>query len=182
MASLYWLQIMNPVDQVEFLDQIERRLKHLEKYQIIIKVENQFRITPIGSLIGQYYIDLESGINIARYASSRVQSGFNLVYDLIKRITMFRDFPIRSSEKKIIKTKEILALVKKEENQSLIKVFAILYYKIQEKSLPVELLADSYIINHTFTRYWEYFKNIYQFMNGDNFFKNKKILFEEINF
>ena len=78
-----------------------------------------------------------------------------------------------SNEKKIIKTKEVITFTQKEENQSILKVFAILYYKIQDKQLPVELLADSYVINHTFTRYWEYFKAIYRFMNGEVFFSSK---------
>ena len=73
-----------------------------------------------------------------------------------------------------------MALIKKEENQSLVKVFTILYYKIQDKTLPVELLADSYIINHTFTRYWEYFKHAYRFMNGDSYFKNNTSLLDDL--
>ena len=180
-STLFWVQNTNPLDQNNFLEDLTRSLNRLESYHVIIKVNDQYRITPLGSLIGQYYIELESGINIAKYCSMRIQTGFLLVYELIKRITLFTDFPIRSSEKKIIKTKEIIDLIKKEENQSLVKVFSILYYKIQDKILPVELLADSYIINHTFTRYWEYFKHVYRFMNGNNYFKNKGTLLDEIN-
>ena len=56
------------------------------------------------------------------------------------------------------------------KNLSLQTVLEILYYKIQNKPVPVELTADSYVIYHTFTRHWEYFKAVYSFMNGDQYF------------
>lgn len=175
------MQNSNPLDQNNFLQSIKFSLDHLEKNHIIINVSDQYRITPIGSLIGQYYIDIETGIELAQYCSMRIQTGFSLLYNVIKRIKVFREFPIRSNEKKIIKTKEVIAFTQKEENQSLLKVFAILFYKIQNKQLPIDLMADSYVIHHTFTRYWEYFKAIYRFMNGENYFSSKNSLAHELN-
>ena len=178
--TLYYKQNDNPIDRDNFFKGVETSLQHLEKWNVIVKYEKQYRITPIGALIGQYYIDIESGIELAQYCSIRIKKGFPLVYDIIKRINAFKNFPVRSNEKKIIKTNEIEKITSKEKNFSLQKVLAILFYKIQDRPVPIEITADSYVIYYTFTRYWEFFKAVYKFMNGEQFFISKKTLLQEI--
>jgi replicative superfamily II helicase len=177
--TFYWIQNTNPIDREEFLVGLEQSLKKLEQWQIIILFDSEYRITPIGSLLAQYYIDIESGIALIFYCS-KTQNGIRLLLDVIDRIEILKNFPVRSSEKKIIKTlaKEIITL--KEDNFSILKVLIVIHHQANKKPIPVELIADSYVINHSFIRYWEFFKSIYRFMHGDSYFKEKKSLFEEL--
>jgi len=180
--SFYWIQHNNsPITQDKFLLIYEDTIKELENNNLIIKYFGEFRVTPIGSLIAQYYLDIESGKILAEKASKKnIKSGVKLLQEIIKSISLFQNLHLRKTERKVVKeiAREFLAW--KEEPNGFTKILVILYRRLQDENLPNELIGDGYIITQSFLRYWSYFKEVYRFFHGENKFKTKSRIWEEL--